>query len=194
MNIKLLVLVVAIGPLCSIAQAQTEKVLTGRGVTESALIDALTPAAATLEASADGEPVRTRSIRVIRDNDSRLLPTKPAKPASASLLITFEPNSAELTPKAKQSLDVVGQALTSSRLADFRFAIQGHADPTGQSDANLKLSQLRAESVRQYLVKSKKIDDTRLEAVGKGDKEPINTSDPTSPENRRVTIVNLAQP
>jgi OmpA-OmpF porin, OOP family len=192
MNIKPLVLLVFFAPLFSLAQAQTEKVLTERGVTESALIEALTPAAAMPE-TASGGPIRTRSIRVIRDNDSRLLPTKPAKPASASLLITFEPNSAELTPMAKQSLDVVGQALTSSKLADFRFVIQGHADPTGQSDANLKLSQLRAESVRQYLVRSKKIDDSRLEAVGKGDKEPLNTSDPTSPENRRVTIVNLAQ-
>lgn len=193
MNIKLSVVLVTLGSLGSAAIAQTETVLTGRGVTESALIEALTPAATIPATAGEGEPGRTRSIRVIRDNDGRLLSTKPAKPASASLLITFEPNSAELTSKAKQSLDVVGQALTSNQLADFRFAIQGHADPTGQSEANLKLSQLRAESVRQYLVKNKKIDDARLEAIGKGDKELLNTSDITSPENRRVTIVNLAQ-
>lgn len=193
MSIKSCVVLAVLASLGSMAVAQTETILSGRGVTESALIDALTPPASMPPAVGAGDLGGTRSIRVIRDSDGRLLSAKPAKAASASLLITFEPNSAELTAKAKQSLDVVGQALTSSRLAEFRFAIQGHADPTGQSDANLKLSQLRAESVRQYLVKTKKIEDARLEAVGKGDKELLNTSDVTSPENRRVTIVNLAQ-
>lgn len=169
------------------ALAQTTTVLKGKDVTESALIQALTPSQAE---AAEDEPVRTRSIRVTRDIAP---PAKPVKAASASLLITFEPNSADLTARARQSLDVVGQALSSNKLADFRFAIQGHADPSGQSEANLKLSQLRAESVRQYLVQSSHIDDSRLEAVGKGDSEPLNTSNPTSPENRRVTIVNLAR-
>lgn len=193
MNSRKLALIVVLGSMCSLAQGQSGKILSGQGVTTSALIDALTPAAVAPETSAEGEPIKTRSIRVIRDNESRAASTKPAQPASASLLITFEPNSADLTAKAKQSLDVVGQALNSSKLADFRFSIQGHADPSGQSEANQKLSLLRAESVREYLVKSKKIDDTRLEAVGKGDKDPINTSDPTSAENRRVTIVNLSK-
>jgi outer membrane protein OmpA-like peptidoglycan-associated protein len=165
---------------CS-GMAQTEKVLRGDEISESALIDALTPAQ---------RPIRTRSIRVSPDGGSL---TAPAKPPSASLLITFETNSADLTPRAKQSLDVVGQALASDKLADFRFAIQGHADPRGDSESNMRLSQLRAESVRQYLVQNKHIEDRRLEAVGKGDKELMNTANPIAPENRRVTIVNLAQ-
>lgn len=172
------------------ALAQNTTLLKGKDVTASALIQALTPAGA--EASAD-EPVRTRSIRLTRDIEPHAKPAKPAKPASASLLITFEPNSADLTARARESLDVVGQALSSDKLADFRFVIQGHADPSGQSDANMKLSQLRAESVRQYLVQTRHIDDSRLDAVGKGDSELLNTSNPTSPENRRVTIVNLAR-
>jgi OmpA-OmpF porin, OOP family len=170
---------------CS-AFAQDDKILRGNDITESALIDALTP-----------EPTqktpRLRSIRVSPNNDVETKYVKPAKPASASLLITFETNSAALTPHAKQSLDVVAQALSSSKLADFRFAIQGHADPRGDSESNLRLSQLRAESVRQYLVQNKQVEDGRLEAVGKGDKELLNSSNPIAPENRRVTIVNLAQ-
>jgi OOP family OmpA-OmpF porin len=169
---------------CS-AAAQTKKVFRGPDITESALIQALTPAPDSAENS-----VLSRGIRVNRDNEPRIAP---AKPASANLLITFETNSAALTPRAKHWLDVVGQALTSDKLADFRFAIQGHADPRGDTEANLKLSQLRAESVRQYLVQNKHIQDGRLEAVGKGDKELMNVANPIAPENRRVTIVNLAQ-
>ncbi len=167
------------------AFAQSEGVLRGKDITESALIQALTPGADSGEA-----PVRTRSIRVSPDNAR---PAAAAKPASASLLITFETNSAELTPRAKQSLDIVGKALLSDKLATFRFAIQGHADPRGDSEGNLRLSQLRAESVRQYLVQNKHVDESRLEAVGKGDKELMNPANPIAPENRRVTIINLAQ-
>jgi outer membrane protein OmpA-like peptidoglycan-associated protein len=87
----------------------------------------------------------------------------------------------------------VGQALNSEKLGDFRFAVQGHADPRGDPEANLRLSQLRAEAVRQYLVQNKHIADQRLEAVGKGDRELLNPANPTAPENRRVTIVNLSQ-
>ena len=148
------------------------------------LVDALAPAP-------QKEPIRTRSIRIVRD-DVGSAPVSP-KPAKVSLLITFDTNSANLTPSAKQSLDVVGQALSSEKLAAARFAIEGHADPRGVAAANLKLSQLRAESVRNYLADTAHIDRARLEAVGKGDRELMNKASPEAPENRRVTIVNLSR-
>lgn len=184
MNAKSIFLMISLAALSFSATAQSEKVLGGKDITESALIQALTPSA-----EAGDAPTRTRSIRVSPENASI---GAAAKPASASLMITFETNSATLTARAKQSLDVVGEALASNKLASFRFAILGFADPRGDSEANMRLSQLRAESVRQYLVQSKNIDDSRLEAVGKGDKELVNSSNPAAPENRRVTIINLA--
>jgi outer membrane protein OmpA-like peptidoglycan-associated protein len=145
------------------------------------LVDALAPKA----------PMRTRSIRIARD-DVGTVAVSPA-PAKVSLLITFETNSAMLTPGSRQSLEVVGQALSSDKLAPFRFSIEGHADPRGTPAANLKLSQLRAESVRAYLVDTMRVDAARLEAVGKGDRELMNKANPEAPENRRVTIVNLSR-
>jgi outer membrane protein OmpA-like peptidoglycan-associated protein len=159
---------------------QEAPVLSEGQVTEKALVDALTPA----------KPVRTRSILVRRDDEPG---SHAAKPASASLLITFETNSARLTSAARHSLDVVSGALTSEKLSGFRFAIEGHADPRGLPEANLKLSQARAESVRDYLVSNGKIDATRLDPVGKGDRELLNKANPAAAENRRVTIVNLAR-
>jgi outer membrane protein OmpA-like peptidoglycan-associated protein len=152
------------------------------------LVDALAP-------PEQKAPARTRSIRIVRDDvGSAPVSPKPAtQPAKVSLLITFDTNSANLTPGAKQSLDVVGQALASEKLAAARFAIEGHADPRGVAAANLKLSQLRAESVRNYLADSAHIDRARLEAVGKGDSELMNKANPGAPENRRVTIVNLSR-
>jgi OmpA-OmpF porin, OOP family len=170
--------------LCLIAPAiafgQATKVLKGKEITESALIDALVP----------DEPERTRSIKVLRDSG----PAAPRpKPASASLLITFETGSAELTPRAKQSLDVVAKALNSNKLSDFRFSIEGHADPRGGEERNLQLSQERAESVVGYLSEQHQIARERLKPVGKGDSELLNKVHPDAAENRRVTIKTLAE-
>ena len=156
--------------------AQGTTVLQGRSVTESNLVDALTP---------PPEPVVTRSLKISRDGGSVVPPRK----ASASLLITFETNSAELTASAKQQLNIVAAALKNDRLSDYSFNVEGHADPRGTAEGNLALSQQRAESVRDYLVSVHGIAEERLKAEGKGDRDLLNRLVPTAPENRRVTIV-----
>jgi outer membrane protein OmpA-like peptidoglycan-associated protein len=166
----------AIAASTALAQQDTT-ILKGKDLTESKLIDALDPG---------DEAIRTRSFK--RDQ-----PMAPAKPKSASLLITFETNSAELTTQAKQQLDIVGKALNDNKLAQFRFNIEGHADPRGTTEMNQRLSEERAESVRQYLVQNHKVDAERLKSVGKGDREPLNDKDPAAPENRRVTIITITQ-
>jgi outer membrane protein OmpA-like peptidoglycan-associated protein len=83
--------------------------------------------------------------------------------------------------------------MASDKLGAFRFAIEGHADPRGDAADNLKLSQARAESVRDYLVAEKQIDQGRLEPIGKGDQDLINKVNRIAPENRRVTIVNISK-
>jgi OOP family OmpA-OmpF porin len=174
-------LAVAMSMAMSTAQADpaTTTVLKGQAVTESNLVDALTP----------DEPVVTRSLRVQRDNPGQQAARKP----SASLLITFETNSAELTPQAKKQLDVVAAALNNNKLAEYNFNVEGHADPRGGHELNQSLSQQRAESVRAYLVSAHAIDARRLKAVGKGDSELLNAGNPAAVENRRVTIVTDVQ-
>ena len=106
--------------------------------------------------------------------------------------MTFVTGSADLTPDARRALDVLAGAMKSDRLAAVRFTIEGHADPRGSEELNLKLSQARAESVRRYLTASQGLAPERIEAVGKGSSALMNASEPAAPENRRVTIV--AQP
>ena len=153
------------------ALAQSQKVLKGKEITESALVEALTP---------DPE-LSTRSILVKREG---------ASPA-ASLLITFETDSADLTRQAKRAVDTVGKALNSNQLAEFRFAIEGHADPRGDPKHNMELSQARAESVATYLQQNHQIGRERLKPLGKGDTELMNKANPIADENRRVTIRTL---
>jgi outer membrane protein OmpA-like peptidoglycan-associated protein len=155
------------------AQSDAQVVLKGSDLTESALIDALTPRAGT---------------RNLAREPSRAASQNPA----ASILITFETNSTELTSQAKDQLDTVGRALASNRLSEFTFLLEGHADPRGTSEHNQWLSEGRARAVRQYLVANHKIDQSRLRSIGKGDREPLNKADPAAAENRRVTIVTMA--
>ena len=167
-------------PLVSFAQ--TERVLKPEEINERALVDMLSPETAV----APSRP-RTRSISVTREENSR----PAAKPASASLLIIFETNSASLTAKGKQSLDVVGRALNSEKLTAYKFAIEGHSDPRGGEDYNLRLSQARAESVVGYLEQNQRVNPSRLKPVGKGPSQLLNPAQPEAPENRRVTIKRL---
>lgn len=162
--------------------AQTERLLKPEEISERVIVDLLAPEEA-------GTPTkrRTRSINVTRDESAQ----PAAKPAAASLLITFETNSAGLTPAGKQSLDVVGRALSSEKLAAYRFAIEGHSDPRGGEAYNMRLSQSRAESVVGYLADNHRIERNRLTPVGKGPTQLLNPARPEAPENRRVTIKRL---
>lgn len=174
------------------ALAQSDgKVLRGKAVTEANLLEALTPGAA--PAGDADVAVRTRSLKVSSDSAPSSAVLAPKKKASASLLITFETNSATLTAHSKEQLDVVAATLKNERLRDFTFNVEGHADARGSPDANRALSQQRAEAVRLYLITSRSVPAERLRAVGKGDSEPMNTRDIAAAENRRVTIVTNAQ-
>ena len=102
--------------------------------------------------------------------------------------LSTEADSEVLAPQAKSSLDVVARALASDKLADFRFLVEGHADPRGGHEHNMQLSQARAESVVNYLSAKHGISRERLKPEGKGDTELRNTVKIDAAENRRVTI------
>src|SRR6202521_5237514 len=148
--------------------AAAQQVLQGSDITESALVEALTPAPA---------PMLTRGINAS--------PAAAPQPAKAALLITFETNATVLTAGAKRELDIVGRALNTSRLADFNFVIEGHADPRGSAEKNQGLPGGGASAVGNFLVQTKGGRADRLRGGGRGDREPLNSNNPAAPENRR---------
>jgi len=72
--------------------------------------------------------------------------------------------------------------------------ISGHTDDVGDDASNLTLSQQRAESVRNYLIK-KGIAANRVVAKGYGETMPVTTgtSDEARQKNRRTEVKILSQ-
>ena len=102
--------------------------------------------------------------------------------------ILFEFGSARLTPKAKATVNILAQALTSPQLARFSYLIAGHTDAVGSAAKNRTLSRQRAASVREYLTGNHPIDPSRLVAVGFGEDRLRLPDEPNSALNRRVEV------
>jgi outer membrane protein OmpA-like peptidoglycan-associated protein len=100
---------------------------------------------------------------------------------------SFEFNSALLKPAAYPELDKMLEVMKKYPLS--RWRIEGHTDNVGSEEGNIKMSQMRAESVLNYFV-SRGIPKVRFEAVGLGSSKPV--ADNNTPEgrakNRRVEI------
>jgi len=103
--------------------------------------------------------------------------------------VLFVTAKAELLPIAKDRLNQVAQSL--KELDDDKLvSIEGYTDSRGADDMNMKLSQDRANSVKDYLV-SQGVKPEKVRAVGRGEASPVASND--TPEgranNRRVEIV-----
>jgi OmpA-OmpF porin, OOP family len=102
--------------------------------------------------------------------------------------IDFQFNSVRLTTPAQQTLDAVADAL--SKQPTLMVEIQGYTDSVGSINYNQRLSQLRADAVRSYLI-SKGVAGGSLTARGYGKNNPIATNGTPEgrAENRRVAFV-----
>lgn len=103
--------------------------------------------------------------------------------------VYFETAKAAIRPESHQLLDQVS-AVLQARTDILRVRIEGHTDARGSADANRRLSDDRAASVRAYLV-STGIDPTRLTSVGMGEAQPVDDRNNAEAweRNRRVEFL-----
>jgi outer membrane protein OmpA-like peptidoglycan-associated protein len=102
--------------------------------------------------------------------------------------VLFASGKTELLAGAKAELDKVAQALRDS--TGRRIEINGYTDSVGSEEKNQKISQDRADHVRDYLV-SQGVPEANVTARGFGPAEPIadNKTSAGKAMNRRVEII-----
>lgn len=102
--------------------------------------------------------------------------------------IYFDVNSSRIKPESWATLNDAAKAIKATT---GKVLIIGHTDSDGAEEANLKLSQGRADAVKNALVKEFGIDASRLTTEGKGETQPITSNNTAAgkAQNRRVEFV-----
>ncbi len=101
---------------------------------------------------------------------------------SADALFAFDKST--LKPEGKEELDKL--AVDLSNVSYDSIHVTGHTDRIGSTKYNQKLSERRANTVRDYLV-AKGIPADRIVAEGKGETQPVTRpGDCTGPKSRKL--------
>lgn len=109
------------------------------------------------------------------------------KEASKNVQITFATGSSTISPS---SYGLLGKIYTDLVASDgMKVGIYGHTDNTGNPDANVTLSESRANAVKAWLI-HKGLPEERIESKGFGDQQPMadNGTAAGKAKNRRVEI------
>lgn len=124
------------------------------------------------------------------------LPPPPPPPVQekVSIALNLEFDTAKSFIKKKYHNNIKEVADFMQKYPDTKVVIEGHTDNVDRfnnPDNNIKLSQARADRVRQYLIDKFGIDASRMTAVGYGSNRPVadNNTKEGRKKNRRVEAV-----
>ena len=122
------------------------------------------------------------------DPKKKVDPAKERAIVNKSLSIYFTPASDEIMNGSHFVLDQLGETMIA--FGNTYLRIEGNTDATGSRAANRTLSQRRADSVKDYLIKNFKIEEGRFQTVGHGSEKPVaeNSTEAGRQQNRRTDI------
>jgi outer membrane protein OmpA-like peptidoglycan-associated protein len=99
--------------------------------------------------------------------------------------VLFRTGSADITPEMKQGIQVLAEAVAKSPALKVR--LDGYADPRGTADTNLKLSEARANAVRDLFLAAG-VDDEALEINAYGKSQSVAQDNDGYALERRVRL------
>ncbi len=105
--------------------------------------------------------------------------------------ISFDFDSARIRPESYETVGLIADALHTPYLQGQSFFIVGHTDAKGAREYNLELSVKRAKAVRDALVTTFQVPGNYLFAVGVGEEQLRDPSNPDAAVNRRVQLINI---
>jgi len=102
--------------------------------------------------------------------------------------VLFETGKADLMPGAMSTINRLAQFM--KQYSDKKLLIEGHTDSTGSASFNLRLSEDRANAVRNVLL-NEGVSNSRIQTTGYGMSKPVATNATIEgrQRNRRVEIV-----
>jgi OmpA-OmpF porin, OOP family len=128
----------------------------------------------------------TTSAEAVRHSHPQLLAQRP--PAPEKFVLEFEPGTSQLTAESQGRLaDIVARAQARS---GGEIVVTGHTDRQGSLEANDKLSLERANAIRALLIE-RGFKPELIDAVGRGEREPVVPTDDevAEPRNRRAELL-----
>ncbi|GAB3500633.1 OmpA family protein [Spirosoma knui] len=139
---------------------------------------------------AEGDNVdltQTKGFQEIKGKELKLVPIKEGVTVRLNNIF-FDTGKSELRPESGPELDRL--VTTLNEAPKMVIEVRGHTDNTGSNEINAKLSQDRADAVREYFI-SKGIEPDRVASKGFGETKPISTNDTDEgrQQNRRVEFV-----
>jgi OOP family OmpA-OmpF porin len=102
--------------------------------------------------------------------------------------IQFDEDAAVARPESYRTLGRIADTLSDPSLLGYKFLIVGHTVSTGRRENNLTLSQRRADVIREVLVNTFKISPKRLQAVGLGEEQLLDSGHPTAAINQAIQV------
>jgi outer membrane protein OmpA-like peptidoglycan-associated protein len=168
----------------TVAALQTDK--TELQSEKSALLDdkaALAEANRNLTVRLDDLTHKVETAQTANENGSGLLDGLQGD-------VLFRTGSAEITPEIAHQVEVLAQAVAKS--PSLKVRIDGYADPRGTEDGNLKLSQDRANAVRDLLLAAG-INQDVLEVNAYGKSQSVATDTDGYALERRVRLTLQAE-
>lgn len=114
------------------------------------------------------------------------VPEKVPEKVCITLKIEFDVNKADIKPKYHNVIGKVAEFM--KKYPDTTAVIEGHTDNRGSYELNIKLSERRADAVRNYLIEKFGIAPERLTSKGYGYTKPIasNKTAAGRQKNRRI--------
>ena len=118
--------------------------------------------------------------RVFRENNNVIL---------RMIGLTFGSNESSIMTESLPLLAKVEKAIDVYPRSEI--IIEGHTDSQGDDQLNQKLSQQRADSIKQYMINAMRIQSYRIIATGFGETKPVANNETAlgREKNRRIDIV-----
>ena len=139
---------------------------------------------------AEGDNIDLTQPKAFQEIKGKELKMVPIKEGGIVRLnnIFFDTGKSELRPESGPELDRL--VTTLNEVPKMIIDVRGHTDNTGSNEINAKLSQDRADAVREYFI-SKGIEPDRITSKGFGESKPLTTNDTDEgrQRNRRVEFM-----